>query len=266
MNDILLEWRQVWFSYGDDTVLRDISLGIKRGQFVGIVGPSGAGKTTLLKTITGAIVPTRGYIRGEANAGKRLTIGYVPQLEMIDWNFPILVHEVVLLGRIRQSPASPFFSDDDQVRTQELLKTLGIAHLSHRHISSLSGGERQRVFLARALISTPDILVLDEPTAGTDVKTRDDILHLLAHLNRRGHTIVITTHDLNSVAAHLPWVVCFHKTILAQGTPDEVFTDEILSKTFGAELTVLRQNGHLTVLEKPHEHKWRDLREKQNVK
>ena len=134
---------------------------------------------------------------------------------------------------------------------EETLSDLGIGGLGRRHIRDLSGGQQHRVFLARALVGKPDILILDEPTASVDIKTRDDILHHLAHLNQHGTTILMTTHELNSLAAHLPWVVCVNHGIVAQGCPTKVFTDAILSRTFNAEMRVVRDQttGNLLVAE-----------------
>jgi zinc/manganese transport system ATP-binding protein/zinc transport system ATP-binding protein len=135
----------------------------------------------------------------------------------------------------------------------QLLERLGIAGLGDRHIRSLSGGQQQRVFLARAMVGGPDLLLLDEPTSGVDIKTRDDVLHLLADLNGDGMTIVLTTHELNSVAAHLPWVVCVNRRVIAEGDPDEIFTSAVLNQTYGADLRVVRQEGTLLVADAaPH--------------
>ena len=258
MNDgqPLVSFANVTAGYDRDPVLRDVNLSIARGAFVGVVGPSGAGKTTLLRAIVGAVPRVQGAV---SVAGRRVTggatanVGWVPQLETVDWNFPATVREVVLMGRWSQRTWVPWPSRDDQQRVDRLLVRLGVGGLGDRHIRTLSGGQQQRVFLARAMIGDPDLLLLDEPTSGVDIKTRDDVLHLLADLNRDGMTIVLTTHELNSVAAHLPWVVCINGRVIAEGDPDEIFTSEILGETYGAELRVVRQEGTLLVADAaPH--------------
>ena len=132
-----------------------------------------------------------------------------------------------------------------------ILGQLGIGRLATRHIRNLSGGQQQRVFIARALMRRPDLLLLDEPTSGVDVKTRHDVLHLLHDLNHQGIAIVVTTHDLNAVAAHLPSLVCFNKRVLAIGTPKEVLRPDVLRDLYGAEMVVVQEGGLLLVGDVP---------------
>ncbi len=139
------------------------------------------------------------------------------------------------------------------------MERLEIDHLAKRHIRDLSGGQQQRVFLARALIAEPELLVLDEPTSGVDMRTAESVLHMLADLNREGITILMTTHDLNAAAAHVPWVICLNRRLIAQGPPEEIYTPEILSETYQGEMVVIRQNGMLFVQQKPHHHTVHDL-------
>jgi ABC-type Mn2+/Zn2+ transport system ATPase subunit len=132
-----------------------------------------------------------------------------------------------------------------------VLEKLGIGHLARRHIRNLSGGQQQRVFIARALIRRPDLLLLDEPTSGVDVKTRHDVLHLLHTLNHDGIAIVITTHDLSAVAAHLPSLICLNRRVVAAGRPEEVLTSSNLRELYGAEMVVVRQDGMLLIGDEP---------------
>ena len=250
------------FGYGATPVLEDINLHIHTGQFAALVGPSGAGKTSLLKLILGMLAPNQGDVRihGRALNGQAAAqVGYVPQLETVDWNFPVTVEQVVLMGRVRRAGIWPWPRDAERCRVHAVLEHLEIAHLARQHIRNLSGGQQQRVFLARALIAEPDLLVLDEPTAGVDMRTAENMLHLLAELNRQGMTILMTTHDLNSAGAHVPWVICLNRWIIAQGAPEDAFTPEILNETYQADMLVLRQGGMLFVQQRPHGHSYRDV-------
>ena len=255
-NDELVRFDGVTCGYDGPPVLTDVNLTIRSGAFVGIVGPSGAGKTTLLRALVGAVPRVRGRITvagRDVGFGSTPHVGWVPQLETVDWNFPATVREVVLMGRWSARPWRAWADRSDRLLVERLLKRLGIGGLADRHIRTLSGGQQQRVFLARAMIGDPALLLLDEPTSGVDIKTRDDILHLLADLNEDGMTIVLTTHELNSVAAHLPWVVCVNRRVVAEGDPEEIFTSAILGRTYAADLRVVRQDGTLLVADAaPH--------------
>jgi zinc/manganese transport system ATP-binding protein/zinc transport system ATP-binding protein len=252
----IVDLENVTCAYAERAVLLNVSLHIHPGQFIGLIGPSGSGKTTLMRAILGTVEPRHGIVKvlgrpvipGRATVG----IGYVPQLETVDWNFPVTVEEVVLMGKAMNSGMWPWPSRKERDRMASVLTRLGIADLAGRHIRELSGGQQQRVFLARALLSDPKLLLLDEPTSGVDIKTRDDVLHLLADLNSDGVTILMTSHELNSVAAHLPWVICLNRQIVAQGTPEDVFTSEVLSRTYGAEIMVLRKDGVTLIGDIPH--------------
>jgi len=248
-----VEFRGVTCGYGSTIALSDVSLNIAAGDFVGLVGPSGAGKTTLLRAILGAVDVFRGEIRvgGQPIDRRRPRAGYVPQLETIDWNFPVTVEQVVLMGRATDGWL-PWNRREAVEQAHAIMERLGIAPLARRHIRALSGGQQQRAFLGRALVSNPQLLLLDEPTAGVDIKTRDDILHLLDQLNHEGVTVIMTTHEINAVAAHLPWVVCINGGVIAEGPPSEVYTPEILKRTYGAEMAVFHYEGMTLVAETPH--------------
>jgi zinc/manganese transport system ATP-binding protein/zinc transport system ATP-binding protein len=258
----LVELSHVTFGYGATPVLEEVSLHLHPGQFAALVGPSGAGKTSLLKLLLGTLHAQEGQvlIHGELLNGRPSPhVGYVPQLETVDWNFPVTVEQVVLMGRTRRSGIWPWPSRADRNRARQVLEQLGIAEFAQRHIRDLSGGQQQRVFLARALVAEPDLLVLDEPTSGLDMRTAESILHLLAHLNQEGMTILMTTHDLNAAAAHLPWVVCLNRRVIAEGAPEDVFSEAILQRTYDGEFIVIRKEGMLFVQQKPHGHTWHEI-------
>ena len=257
MTQPIVELRDVTFGYGSVPVVYDINLHLHQGQFAGLVGPSGAGKTTLLKLILGLLKPARGtvFVEGTDLQGRPSPcVAYVPQVETIDWNFPVTVNQVVLMGRIRRMRRGPFVSRADRLAARGMLEKLGLDELGERHIRDLSGGQQQRAFLARALLARPDILMLDEPTAGVDLQTQENILHLLADLNREGVTILMTTHDLNAAAAHLPWVFVINHKLVACGTPEDVFTPEVLNPTYNGDMVVFRHDGRLFVGQQPHPH------------
>jgi ABC-type Mn2+/Zn2+ transport system ATPase subunit len=234
----------VYCSYGGEPVLAGIDLTVERASFLGVVGPSGSGKTTLLKVIAGVLQPAAGRVKHAPG----LTIGYVPQVESVNWHFPISVIELALMAR-HGHRAVPWPSRDDRLRAHEVLERLGLGGLARRHISELSGGQQQRAFIARALLRGARLLLLDEPTSGIDVRTRHDIIHLLQELHEQGLTIVLTTHDLNGVAAHLPTLVCLNRRVLALGPPREVVRPDVLERLYGAPLEVLWHAGMPVVLD-----------------
>ena len=249
----------VAYSYGGDPVLSAVDLTVSQGDFVGVVGPSGSGKTTLLRLLLGTARPTRGTVTRAAG----LTVGYVPQLETVDWDFPVTVAECVLMGRPGRGLPWPTRAERRDVA--RVLDRLGIGNLAGRHIRALSGGQQQRMFIARALLrfsgaGSPSLLLMDEPTTGVDLTSRHDMLHLLAELNAgggelgsrpdgQGMAILLTTHDLNGVAAHLPGLVALNGTVIAAGAPGEVITGPVLERTFGAPMEVLTHLGLPVVLD-----------------
>jgi len=240
----LLRLDDVDAGYGQQTVLHDVSFHIHEDQFTGIVGPSGAGKTTLLRVLLGTLPPSTGTVYRRPD----LRIAYVPQLETVNWNFPVTVMECVLMSKTR-GRRLPWASRQEKAQVINVLDRLGIGGLSGRHIRELSGGQQQRMFLARALLRDPQLLLMDEPTSGVDVSTRHDVLHLLADLHEEGVAIVLTTHDLNGMAAHLPHLVCVNHRIVADGSPNEVITPAVLEQTFGARMEVLEHLGMRVVVD-----------------
>ena len=258
----LVELRNVSFGYGSTPVLNDINLHLHPGQFAGVVGPSGAGKTSLLRLTLGTLSPTQGevLIAGQPLRGRPTPrVSYVPQVNTIDWNFPVTVEQVVLMGRVRRTRIWPWPSRAGRAAVLDVLDRLQIADLRSQHIRNLSGGQQQRVFLARALVAEPDLLVLDEPTSGVDMQTAEKMLHLLLDLNHQGMTILMTTHDLNMAAAHIPWSICLNRRVIAQGKTDQVFTSDILTETYRGAMQAMVHDGTLLIYQKPHHHKLADV-------
>ena len=246
--DPLVRLDQIVCSYGQGPpVLQDVSLTIRPGTFTGIVGPSGSGKTTLLRLLLGLVHPDHGSVVRRPD----LRVGYVPQVETINWNFPVTVAETVLMSA-RNRRNWPWTNSAEKHAVAEVLDRLRIGDLAHRHIRQLSGGQQQRVFIARALFSSPELLLMDEPTSGVDVRTRHELLHLLCELNDSGISIVVTTHDLNGLAAHLPELVCLNTTVMGVGTPHEVLTSDVLERTYGAPMEVLEHAGMPLIIEGRH--------------
>jgi ABC-type Mn2+/Zn2+ transport system ATPase subunit len=240
----LVTFEKVTYRYGRDPVLVNIDLAIREGEFIGVVGPSGSGKSTLLKAIAGSVTPIAGRIQRRRDAA----VGYVPQVETVNWYFPVTVREAVLMART-EGRLLPWSSAADRAEADQLLERLGLGGLGDRHIRELSGGQQQRVFIARAMLREPRLLLLDEPTSGVDVRTRHDVMHLVHELHHEGIAIVLTTHDLNGIATHLPWILCLNQEVIAQGTPREVITPSVLERTYGAPLEVLEHGGMPVVLE-----------------
>ena len=244
MSEPLVRLRHLTCRYGRQAVLCGIDLEVGAGQFVGVVGPSGSGKTTLLRAITGTVRPSGGEVRLRPG----LRVGYVPQVETVNWNFPVTVGECVMMART-EGRLLPWSSRAERAEVGGVLARLGLEGLAKRHIRELSGGQQQRVFIARALLRRPDLLLLDEPTSGVDFRLRHEVLHLLDDLNAEGVAIVLTTHDLNGIAAHLPRLVCLNREVIGAGRPHEVLTPDVLERTYGASMQVLEHAGMPVVVD-----------------
>jgi zinc/manganese transport system ATP-binding protein len=252
--EVVANLRSITCGYHRRAVFRDVTLTVHAGQLVGLVGPTGSGKTTLLKALLGLVRPWQGEVRVFGALVTRTTrarVGYVPQLGTFDWQFPVTAEQVVLMGAYRGMSWLPWCSPSERRAAFQLMERLGIGGCIGQHVRELSGGQQQRVFLARALLGGPQLVILDEPTVGVDLKTQHDILHLLGDLREQGITVMLTTHDLNAVAAHLPWLICFNRGVIAQGPPEIVFTTDTLRATYASEMLVLRQHGYLLVANSP---------------
>lgn len=240
----LIEVTHASFGYDGTAVLSDVSYAVEAGEFTGIVGPSGSGKTSLLKLLLGTAEPQHGSVTRRPG----IAVSYVPQLETVNWSFPVTVGECVLMSRATRR-LLPWATPAEKAAVASVLERLGIGDLAGRHIRELSGGQQQRMFIARALLRRPQLLLMDEPTSGVDIGTRHEVLHLLDELHRDGLAIVLTTHDLNGMAAHLPNLVALNRTVVAHGAPADVIVPDVLERTFGARMEVLQHLGMQVVVD-----------------
>ncbi|MBA2549933.1 MAG: metal ABC transporter ATP-binding protein [Nocardioidaceae bacterium] len=240
----LVRIEKATFGYDASPVLEDVTLTVGSRDFIGVVGPSGSGKTSLLRLLLGTATPQRGTVSRRPD----VAVAYVPQLETVNWNFPITVFECVLMAR--SGRILPWPTRTERADVSRVLDRLGIGALAGRHIRELSGGQQQRMFIARGLLRRPQLLLMDEPTTGVDFTSRHEMLHLLGELNAEGVAILLTTHDLNGVAAHLPRLVALHRTVIAVGTPRDVINGPVLERTFGAPMQVLEHLGMPVVLDR----------------
>lgn len=213
MNNPIVHIEDLYFSYSGQEVLQDINLTVKTGDFVSIIGPNGGGKTTLLKLILGLLKPTRGTVRiqGKPPSANGTVIGYVPQIINHNLNFPASAMDVVLMGKYNPAKRSLFRNTkQDQQAALDALGQIGMAEYAGRKITNLSGGQRQRVLIARALVTNPELLVLDEPTASLDTKGQTDFFSLLKELNQK-LTILVVSHDLLIVSSYAKSIACVNK-------------------------------------------------------
>ncbi len=222
------------------TALRDASFAIPEGTITALVGVNGAGKSTLFKAVMGFVPLARGEIRilgrSVKDALKANLVAYVPQAEEVDWAFPVLVEDVVMMGRYGHMGFLRRARAVDRAAVDTALARVGMAHLRHRQIGELSGGQRKRVFLARALAQDGRVILLDEPFTGVDVKTEEQIVGLLRDLRDEGRVMLVATHNLGSVPEFCDRTVLVKGTVLADGPTDLVFTRDNLERTFGGVL------------------------------
>ncbi|MFH2039274.1 MAG: metal ABC transporter ATP-binding protein [Chloroflexota bacterium] len=233
-----LEIENISVGYNGTIVLQDVSFHIAHGARVAVVGPNGAGKSTLFKALVGLLPLRSGQIFiHEMALGHHLDcVAYVPQRSEVDWQFPVTVADVVMMGRFGKMNwlQAPSRVDRQVVRTS--LQQMGIADLADRSIRDMSGGQQQRVFLARALAQQPHIFLMDEPFTGVDTTTQEATLQLLDHLREQNVTVLISTHDLTLAATRFDAILLLNKRVLAFGTPQEVLTPDNLRQAFGTHV------------------------------
>ncbi|MSR29635.1 MAG: ABC transporter ATP-binding protein [Phycisphaerales bacterium] len=232
-------------AYHRKPVLWDIDLDIPAGSIVGIIGPNGAGKSTLLKACLGLVPAASGRVTvfGKPYETQRALVGYVPQRESVDWDFPVSVFDVVMMGTYGRLGWLRRAGSAERERAHAALESVGISEYAHRQIGQLSGGQQQRVFLARALAQEARLYLMDEPFASVDAATEQAIVGVLRKMRGEGRTALVVHHDLESASAYFDWVVLLNTRVIAAGPTHEVMTHAHLRETYGGRLTLLDEAG-----------------------
>ncbi len=241
MNVPALETHELSVSYRGKPVLHGVDIEVPPGTLTGIMGPNGAGKSTLLKAVMGVIQPDSGWVKllGKPLGEVLGRIGYVPQRESVDWDFPVTVFDVALMGTYAGLGWFGRPGKAERARAMEALEQTGMVDLATRKIGELSGGQQQRTFIARALAQKAEIYLMDEPFAGVDAATERAIIGLLGKLRDEGRTVLVVHHDLQSAPRYFERLLLLNLRVVAHGTVEEVFQPEILEKTYGGKLTLL---------------------------
>lgn len=251
---IVLDIQGLSAGYGDQLAIQDLTFQIRRGEQVGLLGPNGAGKSTLFKAIMGLLPATHGSVKvhGQAINAHALNqsatvsrVAYVPQFNEIDWKFPVSVYDVVMMGRTRQIGwfRLPRRGDAHDQIVCDALERVNLREFAARQIGDLSGGQKRRVFIARALAQEADILLLDEPFAGVDALAQHAILDVLKGLSQAGVTVILATHDLGMASSHFDKLIMLNRELVAFGPPKLVFRPENLTRAFGGQLAIWREDA-----------------------
>ncbi|MCH1472889.1 MAG: metal ABC transporter ATP-binding protein [Bacteroidia bacterium] len=237
----IIEAHNLTVLYGRKPAIWNVDFKLPKGQVIGIMGPNGSGKSTLLKAIMGVVNPTTGYTKvyDQELEKVRHKVSYVPQRQDIDWDFPASVWDVVSMGRFHIRGLFKRLTSEDNDIIQESLEKVNMLGFAKRQISQLSGGQQQRVFLARALAQQGELFLMDEPFAGVDIATEEMIVNLLKDMKSKGKTLVIVHHDLHTAQSYFDHLVLMNTRLVACGKTSDVFTDQILTDTYGGKLTTI---------------------------
>ncbi|MCY3974979.1 MAG: metal ABC transporter ATP-binding protein [Simkaniaceae bacterium] len=249
MKEPALKVKGLTVTYDGFSALRDIDFSLEGGRILGVIGPNGAGKSTLIQALFGAIRPLSGqvFFFGKPFKKVRMRVAYVPQKSAIDWDFPITVEDVVLMGAYRRSGLFTRYRREDRETVGRILVRLGMDHLRGRAIRHLSGGERQRLFIARALMQRAELLILDEPFAAVDKGSEAIIMEILTSLRREGKTIVMVHHDLHTVRAYFDSLLVLNTAMVAFGDTEAVFTHDTLRCAYGGKSALFDEALKLSV-------------------
>ncbi len=243
--DAPLSIHDMTVAYQRKPVLWDVDLDVPEGKLVGIVGPNGAGKSTLIKACLDLVPRTSGrvIVYGRPYRRQRKLVGYVPQRESVDWDFPVSALDVVAMGTYGRLGWLKPVGRKQREESLAALERVGMADYARRQISRLSGGQQQRVFLARALVQDAKLYFMDEPFAGVDAATEATIVQTLRDMRDAGKTVLVVHHDLQTVPEYFDWVMLLNMRVVAFGPTEDVFTRENLQKTYGGRLTLLEEAG-----------------------
>ena len=231
--------------HGNEVILDDVSFSIKKGTLVGVVGPNGGGKTTLFNTILGLVSITHGSIKIKGLDPKQTSgmIGYVPQKEELNWNFPVTAKEVVQMGITNNNSLRPIPSKKDHQIIEESLSKVDLLDRINDRVENMSGGQRQRVFLARTLAQGAEILLLDEAFSGVDIGSQEKLLDVLKKLKNDGNTVLMATHDLNTIGERFDEVLCLNRHCCAFGDPKQVLTKNVLAELYGSHSSMFENHS-----------------------
>ena len=247
-----IQVRNLDVAYDRRLVVEDVTFSVPGGAMVGIIGPNGGGKSTLLKAVLGLVPQARGTVEvleRPVNRGVRQLVGYVPQREDVDWNFPVSAFDVVMMGRVPSMKLLRRPTAHDKELAWEALSTVGMEKYADTRIGEFSGGQQQRIFLARALAQEAEVLLLDEPVSGVDAPSQHEIFDLLRSLKEAGKTVIVATHDLSCVAERFDLALLLNKRVVAFGRPEEVFTSELLNETYQSHLMILKLGDRTVAVE-----------------
>lgn len=240
-SNVPLSVRDLTVAYQKKPVLRNVHVEVPESKLIGIIGPNGAGKSTFIKAVQGLIPVASGetLIYGKPYKEQRKLVGYVPQRESVDWDFPTDALDVVLMGRYGRLGWFRRPGKADHDFAMECLRKVGMADYARRQISQLSGGQQQRVFLARALAQEASLYFMDEPFAGVDAATEKAIIQLLNELKQQKKTVLVVHHDLQTVEEYFDWVILLNRRVIDAGPTQAAFTPDSLQKTYGGRLHLL---------------------------
>ena len=252
---LALEVRDLWAGYaGHAPAIEAVDLVVPEGELVGLVGPNGAGKSTLFKSILGLLQPIRGEVRvfGRPVAEARADIAYMPQVEEVDWDLPVSVTDVVLMGRWKRPRPFARWSREDRAAAASAIERVGLADFAARQAGRLSGGQRRRALMARAIARGARLLLLDEPFAGLDAAVQHDLLAILDEITKEGRSVLVATHDLSCVATSCDEAVCLNRRVQGFGPPAEVLTEDVLSRTYRRHLLAVAGQPSVLIAQDEH--------------